>query len=45
LTTDAIDLGFFEPVEQIGKIGIGLAGKPTMKVERSVSSDIPRATS
>ena len=24
---DAIDLGFFEPVEQIGKIGIGLAGE------------------
>src|SRR5207253_8978037 len=25
---EAIDLGLFEPVEQIGKIRIGLAGKP-----------------
>ena len=24
---DAIDLGFLEPVEQIGKVGIGLAGE------------------
>src|SRR5882724_9649711 len=25
--TDAVDLGFFEPVEQIGEVGIGFAGK------------------
>jgi hypothetical protein len=39
---DAIDLGFVEPVEQQAKSESVSPGKPTMKVERSVSRAFSR---